>query len=560
MQSIKLTSAYMRLLLVLLLSVSVNDLSAKKINGTNLLKNNNLVGLITDSSTGKGIPGVPVTDGYSFTVTDKNGVYQMAASDSCRLVYYTLPENYEVNVDPQSGLPSFYFPVQISGDKVCRTDFMLTPLKRAERNVTLLMIGDPQCKTDEDVKRFKEETVTDIKLELSRKSMAGSGRVYAFTLGDITFDNVLKWPDMRKSMSTLASSELAVFNTIGNHDHDAAMDNDYDAVHNFIKNFGPTDYSLNRGNVHIVVMDDIICTGRNRPGTWDYKGGFTDQQVKWLEDDLNNVADKAEKEVVLCVHIPFRRDEGGNQKKVLELLSQFKNAHIMAGHTHYPQNYIHVDYAGRSGLPVYEHVHGAACGAWWTCNSNTDGSPNGYSVYEFNESGLNNWYAKSTGRPSDYQMRVWNGNDTYGETYTYTWTEGGTGGKTNIKVDGNKDFADCFVVQVWNDDGPESGAGNSDIESNWKLELITADGKAYPLTRVTANTAMIPAIAFLFNDLKRNTTTYTKKLRHIWYVKAPSGNPADEKGWTIRATQTIPYSGVTNVYECSEFQTDSSCF
>ncbi|MBR0291405.1 MAG: hypothetical protein IJQ79_04645, partial [Bacteroidales bacterium] len=37
----------------------------------------NGVGLVRDASTGKGIPGVPVSDGYKFTVTDENGVYQM---------------------------------------------------------------------------------------------------------------------------------------------------------------------------------------------------------------------------------------------------------------------------------------------------------------------------------------------------------------------------------------------------------------------------------------------------------------------------------------------------
>ena len=60
------------------------------INGTRTILSNNLVGVISDSKTGKGIPGVPVTDGYTFTVTDKNGVYQLAADDRCRNVYYKI--------------------------------------------------------------------------------------------------------------------------------------------------------------------------------------------------------------------------------------------------------------------------------------------------------------------------------------------------------------------------------------------------------------------------------------------------------------------------------------
>ena len=44
------------------------------INGTKIASSNTLVGLISDSKTGKGIAGVPVTDGYTFTTTDENGI------------------------------------------------------------------------------------------------------------------------------------------------------------------------------------------------------------------------------------------------------------------------------------------------------------------------------------------------------------------------------------------------------------------------------------------------------------------------------------------------------
>lgn len=85
----------------------------------------------------------------------------------------------------------------------------------------------------------------------------------------------------------------------------------------------------------------------------------------------------------------------------------------MIGHTHYPQNYIHTKYVCQGGKPVYEHVHGGACGAWWSSNLNVDGAPNGYSIYEIKGNVVDNWVAKSTGRPETYQMRVYDGNATY---------------------------------------------------------------------------------------------------------------------------------------------------
>ena len=97
------------------------------INGTSIESTNTLVGLITDSKTGKGIAGVPVTDGYSFTTTDANGVYQFKANRYCRNVYYTLPSEYKVALDKETKLPLFYSTSTISYNRQNRNDFVLEP-------------------------------------------------------------------------------------------------------------------------------------------------------------------------------------------------------------------------------------------------------------------------------------------------------------------------------------------------------------------------------------------------------------------------------------------------
>ena len=111
--------------------------------------------------------------------------------------------------------------------------------------------------------------------------------------------------------------------------------------------------------------------------------------------------------IVLSGHIPFRAGStsgGSNVNKdkgyadVLQLLTQFNEAHIFIGHTHYPENYLHTSYRTKNGQPVFEHVHGAACGGWWTSNIGVEGSPNGYSIYEVKGASMHNWVAK--GLPS----------------------------------------------------------------------------------------------------------------------------------------------------------------
>ena len=234
----------------------------------------------------------------------------------------------------------------------------------------MIMIGDPQCKTDSDVNRWKTETIPDL-----HATVDGMTNVYAMTLGDITFDNTVQWDPMDNSMRNFKLSNgsiMPIFNCIGNHDHDAGQSEFYYAQNNFINHFGPVDYSFDRNGLHVIVMDDvygIASTG----STWDYASGFTANQLKWLKQDIALVKDKSQKTVFLCCHIPFRNggsnDTGSsfnkdkNYSEVLSLLAGFKEAHIMIGHTHYNQNYVHTVKAA-GGLPIYEHIHGAACGAY----------------------------------------------------------------------------------------------------------------------------------------------------------------------------------------------------
>ncbi len=532
------------------------------INGTEIKEGNNLVGLISDAKTGKGIAGVPVTDGYTYTVTDANGVYQFKANRLCRQVYYVTPSEYEINLNSTTHLPEFFSTKNIDKYNVNRNDFKLTPLPAVEDKFTLLMVGDPQCQKEDQVTRYETETIVDIKATVNTGRTEGyvEKGVYAVTLGDITHDNIVLWPNMKNSMSNVKladGSYLPFFNCIGNHDHDAAAASDFNATANFVNNFGPTDYSFNRGKAHIIVMDNIVCTTTNNK-TWTYEAGFSPQQLSWLKADLNQVKNKEDKLVLLCCHIPFRggANSGGssvNKDKyyadVLKLLTDFKEAHIMIGHTHYSQNWIHGSYVCKGGQPIYEHVHGTACGGWWANNSDVIGGPNGYNVYTVEGNSIVDWFNKGTNRHKDFQMRVFDGNHEYSGSkgYKYTWWNGGTGGSSNIKAKGNANYKGAFVAQIWDDD-----------DRNWKVELYQ-DGKKVGDFKRLANgsSTNVHYAACSFNEYGKNTTTWTSTTAsHYWYFKPASGDPSSEKNWEVRATQTIPGSGKTKVHVCSMITND----
>ena len=55
-----------------------------RVDGVRIRPESDSYGIVRNAATGKGIAGVPVTDGYSFTVTDSRGVYQMKRSKNVK--------------------------------------------------------------------------------------------------------------------------------------------------------------------------------------------------------------------------------------------------------------------------------------------------------------------------------------------------------------------------------------------------------------------------------------------------------------------------------------------
>ena len=403
-----------------------------EVNGTQLDGNTTLYGLVTDTS-GNPIPGVVVSDGYGCVTTDANGVYQMERYKKARFVHYSTPAGYAINTSADN-YPLFYAEI-VHKNIADRHDFVLTPLPAPESDFTLVCIADPQCATTAEISRYVNETIPDVEATVDAYKAKGTP-VYGITLGDIVFDTPDLWSNMKESM---ANRNLPVFQTIGNHDHLQTETSDDNAAANFETQFGPRNYSFNRGDVHIVSMDNVLYEGKKK-----YKGGITDRQLEWLRQDLSHV-DK-DKLVIFCAHIPFRggtsvTDESHeNYDGVLDLLSGFSEAHIMIGHTHYHQKYIHK----RNGKTILEHVHGAACGAWWTANICADGTPNGYSVYEISGNTIANQYYKSTNKEADYQIRAYSATQVFGKSGSLTF-----GWAANAPA---MNDAKCIVANVWNSD------------------------------------------------------------------------------------------------------------
>ena len=159
----KLTLKLALLTLSLLFNQFLLHAEKRQISGTTIREEMNLAGRITDSSTGEGIPGIPVTDGFNFTVTDHNGVYQMKAHPRSMYVSFTQPSDYMIPLSKHHS-PAFFSTKTIDHSKLNINDFRLDPIRsQSSKRFRFIMIGDPQVGNDKHFGRYSNEAIPDLK-------------------------------------------------------------------------------------------------------------------------------------------------------------------------------------------------------------------------------------------------------------------------------------------------------------------------------------------------------------------------------------------------------------
>ena len=488
-------------------------------------------GIVTNQRNGKGIEGVVVSDGYHCTVTDSKGRYYLDADSLARTISITVPAAYEIPLSDE-GLPSFY--KYIGSDD---TDFRLTPRKKASDKFTLIAFTDAHFGNDNGVERFTNESIPDIQSTIDLHS--GFGQVIGIALGDQVSDRFDLTPQVKQLYSGFKASgkTMPMFFCIGNHDHNnAGGKSEYAVTDNFVKNFGPTDYSFDIGKVHFVVMDDIQYTGTQRDGVKiSYDCGLSDAQLEWLREDLALVKDKKNKVIVYCIHAAlFGRFN--HKDDVRALLGEFKEAHVLSGHEHNINNIRHND-------KIWEHNLQSIGGAWWYSNLSPSGCPIGYGVFSFSGPGLYEVYNKATTEDRDFQMRVYDGNDSYDGNCLFTGLKGEPK-RTNV-YGWPEEYKGCFVVRIW------------DGMADWDVKFVQ-NGVETPMRQIQEKYFDAASAAFMVDVHGApfgGSKPYKQKLDTFWILEAPSGDPAAEENWEIVASRRMP-SGRVETYRSSILMRD----
>lgn len=368
------------------------------------------------------IAGVVVSDGIYCTKTDEQGNYALGADLSkADFVFVSTPSNWKA--PKKNGHAIFwkkladYTP---SSGKYSGVDFTLEPISNPDR-FTIFIYGDPQprnrsASTDKYV--FASlDACQDMYKDMKEYASTLTGRpIYGIGLGDIVHQSTSLLDQYLEGMKTTG---ITTYNVIGNHDQKHEMGKtDPESSKAFEEKMGPTNYSFNLGNLHFLMIDNMII----REGSYsdDCKTGLTDDIWTFVQNDLSYVP--SDMEIMVCGHSPmFRlqegtdRTDGGHLRDLRNLLMRFKRVYAWAGHTHSTFNY----YDKSSNLEV--HTLGRVTGALWTNEFlSENGTPRGYMVFEYDGGKANpiSWKFKptywQTGTPTgsasniyDYSYRDW---------------------------------------------------------------------------------------------------------------------------------------------------------
>ncbi|MDR0507488.1 MAG: calcineurin-like phosphoesterase family protein [Dysgonamonadaceae bacterium] len=396
------------------------------------LRNIEFSGKVIDNK-GVAIQGVAVTDGYNIVTTNHKGEYKLLSNATAEFVYISIPAGYVIQMKDDA--PCYFQRITNKSKSKQKFNFTLEKSGQNDNRHILIACADPQVAFDEEMPML-EEAVRDIKLLVNQhyKNIPVHGIICGDIIAEISREP--KFFDPVKHL--FAETNIPFFYAAGNHDMDVNGRSNHNSKKTFKKTFGPAYYSFNRGKVHYIVLDDVFFTAKG----YSSIGYIDENQLCWLEQDLSLLSEGST--VVVAFHIPtyspearkgeFAKEEVNrvlqNRSVLYKMLKPY-NALILSGHEHYNENY-------QLSNNLFEHVQAALCGIFWQAPYNSDGTPLGYTVYEFDENDVK-WYYKSTWKDRNYQFdsylsgadkhrpnhiiaNVWN----YDPQWKVYWYENGT--------------------------------------------------------------------------------------------------------------------------------------
>jgi hypothetical protein len=364
----------------------------------------------------KVLTDVSISNGTEVVKTDKNGKYELPISDG-QTIFVIKPSSHEYPKDGNN-IPRFYYiykpdgsPANLNYPGVAPTgklpksvDFGLLP-GTDDKQFTALIFGDPQPYTLDEIQYFKKGIVSEVENI--------QGITFGAALGDLVGDRPDFFPIYAEAVGKIG---VPWFQVMGNHDMNFDAEKDEFSDESFTAAFGPATYAFNQGEVHFIVIENILYPDpRDGQGYW---GGLRPDQLAFVENTLKYVPN--DKLVVMLMHIPLFEENGDSfrdedREKLLALLSPFSNTLSMSAHTHYMKQTFFGKEDGFQGSKPHHHFNiGTPSGDWYSgkilgdgtpISTMRDGSPKGYVFLEINGTEYTTRY-KAAGITSEHQIQI----------------------------------------------------------------------------------------------------------------------------------------------------------
>lgn len=468
---------------------------------------------------GKPASGVQVSDGFTVTKTDAEGKYSIPKRNVyAQWVYYSIPADAKVETG-DNGLPCFYRKLSVSDRKY---DFTLTRIP-VETEFRLLAIGDPQVRrSNNGIERFNNETAVDIREYV--KSKSSDMPTYAVALGDLVHNEWDLYPEVT-GMLSVENLSVPCFQVIGNHDHEFMASDpipDIRSQRKYEAAMGPVNYSFDRGDVHFLVLDNIVHEGKNE-STCSEK--ISEAVMEWAKADLNSVS--KEKTVVVLMHAQLGY---ASEPELYDMISTFRGTRVICGHLHYLNNTSDMV----SGKVIHNNSVCTANGVDWCATVAGGGEPMGYASYEFDGGDITNYIYKATGEPESFQIRLYRPDDFPAFRY-------------QVQSDAERTYkfgvegSDKIVANIWN------------ATDEWSFEVYEDGVKA---AKGLESMRMYDAWScwYFYMVLGKNTYSYSRQSRHMYYhilenkaarnvrvvARDPFGNSFEQDIFTTREEKDYP--------------------
>ncbi|MEO1006960.1 MAG: calcineurin-like phosphoesterase family protein [Planctomycetota bacterium] len=526
-----------------------------------------------------GIAGVAVTDSERVVLTDERGNFTLRIDAEDAIISVVKPKGYQVALDAQ-GLPRGYYihkpngspddgfafrGVEPTGPLPGTIAFPLVPVDEPT-SFTAIVFGDPQPYSLEQVDFFRAEVIDPL---VTAEGNA-AGAAFGISLGDLVGDRLDLYGPLNEAQAMLG---VPWYNVYGNHDmnfmsgHSGVTQADPDryADETFERVYGPPNYAFQYGDVHFIVLDNVIWQGfdgyrdeavdqwpaERQPQTRNYRGGLRDEQIRFIENYLAVVP--KDDLVVLAFHIPLEMHGEGVHRvpeltELLGALSSHPRTLSLSGHTHLQQHWFFGSEHGyepapgagpnqhtqadpaRFPQPVHHHLNAVtASGSWFNGmrdeiglphTTMRDGAPNGYTLVHFDGNRYTTEF-RAARQPADHQMNI----------HLETNASGNLPGELDASSTGE------VVVNVFN--GVEGDAVEMRIVPN---PALSASSMAWTAMRFDVRPDPIYAATHareqqLPDELQSSWgLPEPRDSHHIWVGDIPAGLPAGTHAVEVRHT------------------------